>query len=60
MAGEQEPEGVRCSACGSTTAAPAPLTWSSARDARGLTLVCDRCTREHLRSLEGKLDEAWW
>jgi hypothetical protein len=22
--------------------------------------TCDRCSRENLRSIEGKLDSAWW
>jgi hypothetical protein len=21
---------------------------------------CDHCAREHLRSIEGRLDSAWW
>ncbi len=57
---ERPTQGVVCSACGATAAGPAPLTWSSATGPRGLRLVCDRCTRENLRSIEGKLDEAWW
>jgi len=29
--------------------------------ARGTTQwICERCTRDNVRSIEGKLDEAWW
>jgi hypothetical protein len=40
--------------------ASARLTWS--RGSSGTTPVwtCDRCSREHLRSIEGKLDPDWW
>lgn len=50
---------VTCSACGATCA-QAPLTWSVSTGPRGVQRVCDRCTRANLRSIEGKLDEAWW
>ena len=51
---------MTCSVCGTTVEGGAPLTWSSSSGPRGLLLVCDRCTREHLRAIKGKLDEAWW
>jgi hypothetical protein len=53
-----------CAACGRRPAsgqeASARLTWS--RDTSGVaaTWTCDRCSREHLRSIEAKLDPAWW
>jgi hypothetical protein len=28
--------------------------------ARGVTWICDTCTRTNLRSIEGKLDDSWW
>ena len=53
-----------CSVCG---AVPSPseqpaarLTWSLGTDAGRTTWTCDRCSRENLRSIEGKLDPAWW
>ena len=53
---------VSCAVCG--TSAPGqqgpPPTWSSQTGARGTTWLCERCTRENLRSIEGRLDEAWW
>jgi hypothetical protein len=50
---------VQCSACGRTSAEPG-ATWSSQVDERGLTWVCDECTRQHIRSIEGRLDIDWW
>ncbi len=49
-----------CSVCGRTVPEPAPLTWSLSTGPRGTTRVCDTCTREHVRAIEGKLDEEWW
>ena len=54
------PETTTCGVCGTTTDAPAPVTWSSQSSARGQQWLCERCTRENLRSIEGRLDEAWW
>ena len=50
---------VNCAGCGTAGEGPPP-TWSSQTSARGLTWLCGRCTRENLRSIEGRLDEAWW
>jgi len=49
-----------CTACGTTVEGDPPLTWSSSTGPRGTTWVCDRCTREHVRSIEAKLDEEHW
>lgn len=36
------------------------VTWARAVE-NGRTLwTCDVCSRTHLRSIEGKLDPAWW
>jgi len=37
-----------------------PLGWSVATSPRGRELTCTRCVRDNIRSIEGKLDEAWW
>jgi hypothetical protein len=50
---------VTCTGCG-TSAETAPVSWTSQTGARGTTWLCERCTRENLRSIEGRLDEAWW
>jgi len=51
---------VACSACGTTVEGRPPLTWSTATGPGGTAWVCDRCTREHVRSIEAKLDEEHW
>ncbi|MCW2607325.1 MAG: hypothetical protein JWO60_2018 [Frankiales bacterium] len=37
-----------------------PVSWSLQVGERGQTWLCDVCTRQNLRSIEGRLDEAWW
>jgi len=57
-----EPAGgtISCSICGTTVERP-PLTWMLETDPRrGSVWVCDRCARQHLRAIEGKLDQEWW
>ena len=49
-----------CGVCGTQVEGEVPMTWSSQTSARGLTWLCERCTRDNLRSIEGRLDEAWW
>jgi len=55
---------VTCVRCGATAADPPPLTWSTSVEQRGDTravvYVCDRCSREHVRAIEGRLDQEWW
>lgn len=57
-------QGLVCTSCG---AIPPPdqepaarLTWSRGTDAGLTSWTCDRCSRANLRSIEGKLDPAWW
>jgi len=38
----------------------ARLSWVFGVEAGRQVWTCDRCSREHLRSIEGKLDFAWW
>lgn len=50
-----------CAVC--STAAPSeppPFTWSSAVERGRRLWTCERCSRENIRSIEGKLDSAWW
>lgn len=50
---------VTCALCG-TSAESMPLTWTTSVE-RGRTLVyCDRCSREHVRAIEGRLDSEWF
>jgi hypothetical protein len=48
-----------CARCGAR-AEPAPPTWTIQTSERGDEWLCDVCTRAHIRSIEGRLDEAWW
>lgn len=50
---------VTCARCG-TTADELPLTWSSSAERGGTVYHCQICSRENLRSIEGRLDEQWW
>ncbi|MGN6333220.1 MAG: hypothetical protein ACTHOD_16480 [Motilibacteraceae bacterium] len=50
-----------CAHCG--TAEPGespPLTWVSSVERGAQRWYCERCARENLRSIEGKLDSEWW
>lgn len=48
-----------CSVCGATEEQQ-PLTWT-VQSVRGRTaLVCEACTRRHLRAMEAQLDEEHW
>lgn len=48
-----------CAVCGAVVQ-QRPPTWSFQGTARGPQWLCDRCTRANVRSIEGRLDEAWW
>jgi pimeloyl-ACP methyl ester carboxylesterase len=50
-----------CALCGQQAASEdVPLTWmTSIEDGRKL-VYCDRCARENVRSIEGKLDSVYW
>ena len=64
MPAAAEPRPV-CATCGAIpadddAAALARITWARGVE-NGLDVwTCDRCSRTHLRSIEGKLDSAWW
>lgn len=64
-ADQRDPVGARdlvtvtCAGCGASVHA-SPLSGSRQTSAGGADYLCDRCTREHLRSIEARLDEAWW
>jgi hypothetical protein len=45
--------------CGRAEKEP-PATWTCQRTGRGQMWLCEECTRRNVRSIEGKLDEAWW
>jgi len=50
-----------CDFCGTTAPDDTfPLTWTTAVENGRDRTFCDRCSREHLRAIESKLDSAWW
>ena len=50
-----------CDFCGTTAPDDAlPLTWTTAVENGRSRVFCYRCSREHLRAIEGKLDSEWW
>ena len=53
-----------CVTCGSVPPpvdeAGARATWAMALEGGRVVWTCATCSREHLRSIEGKLDPAWW
>ncbi len=53
------PEGSTCAVCGAQVR-ERPLTWSLQVGPRGEQWLCADCTRDNVRSIEGRLDEAWW
>ena len=38
----------------------AQLTWTRGTERGQVVWTCDACSRAHLRSIEAKLDPAWW
>lgn len=56
---------VACATCGALMAADgdrgaALMTWSRGIENGRTAWTCPTCTRQHARSIEGKLDSAWW
>ena len=51
-----------CGTCGRIPddESEARLTWAFGVEGDRQSWTCDLCSREHLRSIEGKLDHAWW
>lgn len=57
---------MQCSSCGVDASselcglAAARVTWTFGTE-RGRTVwTCPACSRRHARSMEGRLDSAWW
>ena len=50
-----------CDFCGRQESdASRTLTWSTSVENGRKRTYCDACSREHLRSMEGKLDSEYW
>jgi len=57
----QETVAASCAVCGTPAPSqPPPFTWSTAIHQGRREWTCERCSRENIRSIEGKLDPAWW
>ncbi|MFI9151972.1 hypothetical protein [Streptomyces sp. NPDC053367] len=54
-----QPQRLVCARCGATEQAPQP-TWTCSVENGARRYFCDRCSRENLRAIEGRLDSAWW
>ncbi len=51
---------VACALCGAA-ASRLPLTGSTSVERGGRSVThCDRCSREKVRSIAGRLDPEWW
>lgn len=57
--GDDDRTAVSCSWCGAT-ADPAPVTWTIQTGARGLEYLCETCTRDNVRKIEGSLPTEYW
>lgn len=54
-----------CSFCGKASDpedpdSPPPLTWVTSVENGNPRVYCEACSRDHLRSIESKLDSEWW
>jgi hypothetical protein len=48
-----------CAMCGATSER-LPITWTCSVEGGVRQYFCDGCARANLRSIEGRLDSAWW
>jgi hypothetical protein len=54
---------VSCHFCGRTPEDDPdelPLTWVTSVENGRTRVFCEQCARQHLRSIESKLDSEWW
>jgi hypothetical protein len=52
---------VHCDFCGANAPGDqAPLTWTLSVENGRSRVFCESCSREHLRSIESKLDSDFW
>ncbi|UZJ29703.1 hypothetical protein [Streptomyces endophytica] len=48
-----------CAGCGAV-AEDTPPTWTCSVENGERRYFCDRCARENIRAIEGRLDSSWW
>ncbi|MGH3472901.1 MAG: hypothetical protein ACRDPG_12775 [Nocardioidaceae bacterium] len=54
---------VSCSLCGVSPPGGSdqvPITWVTSMENGVHRVFCAQCAREHVRSIESKLDSEWW
>ena len=58
----EDGQAMVCATCGRMPddESAARLTWARGTENGRVVWTCERCSRQHLRSIEGKLDSAWW
>jgi hypothetical protein len=56
---EQRHQPVSCTWCGAT-AEDVPVTWTVQSSDRGVEYLCDTCTRDNVRKIEGSLPTEYW
>jgi hypothetical protein len=49
-----------CDFCGRQADEADTLTWVTSQENGRRRVYCDTCARDHLRAIEGKLDNEWW
>ncbi|MGH3346759.1 MAG: hypothetical protein ACRDO4_07235 [Nocardioides sp.] len=61
MSGDGSGGVITCDFCGrQETDEAKTLTWTVAVENGRRRAFCDACSRDHLRSMEGKLDSEFW
>ncbi|MFG2353868.1 hypothetical protein [Streptomyces sp. NPDC048521] len=55
---EQGP--VVCARCCTPADGPQPVTWICSVENGIRRYFCERCSRQNLRAIEGRLDSSWW
>ena len=59
MADDESAPTVACVWCGTTAIGP-PVTWTIQSADRGIEYLCESCTRDNVRKIEGSLPTEWW
>jgi hypothetical protein len=50
---------TNCAWCGTSADTP-PMTWTVQSSDRGTQYLCEKCTRDNARNIEGGLPTEWW
>lgn len=54
------PTALACQTCGATAGESPPIEWVSSVERGKTRYYCAACARDNLRSIEARLDPAWW